>query len=96
MDKFDTLLLFTRIVELESFSQAADQLGIPRATASNAIKALENNLECRLLERTTRHVRTSLDGRAFYERCVHILSELDDAESSLASYHRAATRYFAR
>ncbi|TDV12774.1 LysR family transcriptional regulator [Raoultella planticola] len=83
MDKFDTLLLFTRIVELESFSQAADQLGIPRATASNAIKALENNLECRLLERTTRHVRTSLDGRAFYERCVHILSELDDAESSL-------------
>lgn len=83
MDKFDTLLLFTRIVELESFSQAADQLGLPRATASNAIKALENNLECRLLERTTRHVRTSLDGRAFYERCVHILSELDDAESSL-------------
>lgn len=83
MDKFDTLLLFTRIVELESFSLAADRLGIPRATASNAIKALEKKLECRLLERTTRHVRTSLDGKAFYERCVHILSELDDAESSL-------------
>ncbi|EOY5737077.1 TPA: LysR family transcriptional regulator [Enterobacter ludwigii] len=83
MDKFDTMLLFTRIVELQSFSQAADQLGIPRATASNAIKSLEKNLECRLLERTTRHVRTSLDGEAFYERCVHILSELDDAESSL-------------
>ena len=83
MDKFETLLLFTRIVELESFSQAADQLGVPRATASNAIKQLEKNLECRLLERTTRHVRTSLDGKAFYERCVHILSELDDAESSL-------------
>lgn len=83
MDKFDTLQLFTRIVELGSFSQAADQLGIPRATASNAIKELENHLECRLLERTTRHVRTSLDGQAFYERCMHILSELDDAESSL-------------
>ncbi|MGE0969967.1 LysR substrate-binding domain-containing protein [Klebsiella sp. WOUb02] len=83
MDKFDTLLLFTRIVELESFSLAADRLGIPRATASNAIKVLEKKLECRLLERTTRHVRTSLDGKAFYERCVHILSELDDAESSL-------------
>ncbi|TCW08502.1 LysR family transcriptional regulator [Raoultella sp. BIGb0138] len=83
MDKFDTLVLFTRIVELESFSLAADRLGIPRATASNAIKALEKSLECRLLERTTRHVRPSLDGKAFYERCVHILSELDDAESSL-------------
>ncbi|MDR3434876.1 MAG: LysR family transcriptional regulator [Rouxiella aceris] len=83
MDKFDTLQLFTRIVELGSFSQAADQLGIPRATASNAIKQLESHLDSRLLERTTRHVRTSLDGQAFYERCVQILSELDDAESSL-------------
>ncbi|EXF23671.1 bacterial regulatory helix-turn-helix, lysR family protein [Acinetobacter baumannii 831240] len=83
MDKFDTLQLFTRIVELGSFSQAADQLNIPRATASNAIKELENNLQCRLLERTTRHVRPSLDGQAFYERCTQILSELDDAESSL-------------
>ncbi len=83
MDKFNTLQLFTRIVELGSFSQAADQLGIPRATASNAIKELEDYLECRLLERTTRHVHTSLDGQAFYERCIHILAELDDAESSL-------------
>ncbi|EPO9339662.1 LysR family transcriptional regulator, partial [Acinetobacter baumannii] len=83
MDKFDTLQLFTRIVELGSFSQAADQLNIPRATASNAIKELESNLQCRLLERTTRHVRPSLDGQAFYERCTQILSELDDAESSL-------------
>ncbi len=57
MDKFDTLQLFTRIVELGSFSQAADQLNIPRATASNAIKELESNLQCRLLERTTRHVK---------------------------------------
>ena len=83
MDKLDTLELFTRIVELGSFSKAADQLAIPRATASNAIKNLEANLGCRLLERTTRHVRTSLDGQAFYERCVHILAELDDAQSSL-------------
>lgn len=82
MDKLDTLQLFTRIVDLGSFSQAADQLGIPRATASNAIKALERYLDCRLLERTTRHVRASLDGQAFYERCLHILSEIEDAESS--------------
>ncbi|MFU8926933.1 LysR substrate-binding domain-containing protein [Acinetobacter puyangensis] len=83
MDKFETLKLFTRIVELGSFSRAADQLGIPRATASNAIKQLEKNLQSRLLERTTRYVRTSQDGQAFYERCTQILSELEDAESSL-------------
>ncbi|WP_395491010.1 LysR family transcriptional regulator [Cedecea davisae] len=83
MDKFDTLQLFTRIVELGSFSQAADQLGIPRATASNAIKELENGLGCRLLERTTRHVRPSQDGKAYYQRCVYILAELNEAEAAL-------------
>jgi len=83
VDKFESLQLFTRIVELGSFSKAADSLGIPRATVSNAIKDLEKHLACRLLERTTRHVRPTLDGQAFYQRCIHILSELDDAESAL-------------
>lgn len=83
MDRFESLQLFTRIVELSSFSQAAAALEIPRATATHAIKALEARLGTRLLDRTTRHVRPTLDGQAFYERCVHVLSELDDAESSL-------------
>jgi DNA-binding transcriptional LysR family regulator len=83
MDRLETLQLFTRIVESGSFSRAADMLEIPRATATYAIKELEARLGVRLLERTTRQVHTTLDGQAFYERCVHILSELDDAESSL-------------
>lgn len=83
MDRLDSLQLFTRIVELGSFSRAAATLEIPRATATHAIKELEARLGTRLLERTTRHVRPTLDGQAFYERCVHVLSELDDAESSL-------------
>jgi DNA-binding transcriptional LysR family regulator len=83
MDRLDTLQLFTRIVETKSFSRAADMLDMPRPTATYAIQQLEARLGVRLLERTTRQVRTTLDGQAFYERCVHILSELDDAESSL-------------
>jgi DNA-binding transcriptional LysR family regulator len=83
MDKLETLKLYTRIVELGSFSQAANQMGIPHATASNAIKSLEQNLQSRLLERTTRHVRPSLDGQAYYDRCKKILADLDEAESSL-------------
>lgn len=83
MDRFDSLQLFTRIVELGSFSQAAAALEIPRATATYAIKELESRLGIRLLDRTTRSVRPTLDGQTFYERCVHVLSELDDAESSL-------------
>lgn len=83
VDRFDSLQLFTRIVELGSFSHAAAALDIPRATATHAIKALEARLGVRLLERTTRQVRPTLDGQAFYQRCVHLLAELDDAESSL-------------
>jgi len=83
VDRLASLQLFCRIVELGSFSRAADVTGIPRSTATHAIKRLEARLGTRLLERTTRQVRSTLDGRAFYERCVHILGELENAESSL-------------
>lgn len=83
MDRLDALRLFVRIAETSSFARAADGLDIPRATATHAIKQLEASLNTRLLERTTRHVRPTLDGQAFYERCVHVLAELDDAESAL-------------
>jgi DNA-binding transcriptional LysR family regulator len=83
MDRLATLSLFTRIVEMGSFSSAAASLDIPRPTATNAIKALETRLGVRLLERTTRQVRPTLDGQAFYDRCIHVLAELDDAEATL-------------
>lgn len=83
MDRFDSLQLFVRIVELGSFSRAAAELGLPRATATHAIKQLEARLGCRLLERTTRQVRPSVDGQAFYTRCVHLLAELEEAEGAL-------------
>lgn len=84
MDRFDAMRLFTRIVELGSFTQAAAALELPRATATHAIKELEARLQVRLLERTTRQVRTTVDGQAYYERCRHLLLDLEDAESSLA------------
>ena len=83
MDRLESLRLFTRIVELGSFSKAADMLEMPRATATHAIQELEARLATRLLERTTRHVRPTLDGQAFYERCTFVLAELDDAEGTL-------------
>ncbi|WP_421684111.1 LysR family transcriptional regulator [Stutzerimonas urumqiensis] len=84
MDKLDSLQLFIRIVELESFTRAANALGIPRATATLAVKELEARLGARLLERTTRQVRPTLDGRAFYDRCKRILGDLEEAESALS------------
>lgn len=85
MDRFVALQLFTRIVELGSFTEAAAQLGMPRATATHTIKALESRLGARLLERTTRQVRPTLDGQAFYARSKRILRDLDDAEGALGN-----------
>lgn len=83
MDRFDSLQLFARIVELGSFTKAAGALGIPRATATLAIKTLEERLGVRLLERTTRKVKATLDGQDFYQRCLHLIAELEEAEASL-------------
>ncbi|OZI60643.1 LysR family transcriptional regulator [Bordetella genomosp. 11] len=86
MDRLSSLQLFNRIVELGSFTQAAEMLNMPRATATHAIKQLESRLGVRLLDRTTRQVKPTLDGQAFYERCKRILDDLEDAESSVATY----------
>lgn len=83
MDHLESLQLFTRIVETGSFARAADMLDIPRPTATYAIKQLEKRLGSRLLERTTRLVRPTLDGQAFYQRCVPVLAELEEAEAAL-------------
>lgn len=82
MDRFSRMQLFTRIVERGSFSAAAHDLALSRSTATEAIKTLETDLGVRLLERTTRHVTTTLDGDLFYRRCLTILAEVDEAESA--------------
>jgi DNA-binding transcriptional LysR family regulator len=82
MDRFQEMQIFVRIVECRSFTQAAENLLIPRATATNAIKRLEQRLGTRLLERTTRAVAPTQDGAAYYERCVRLLADLDEAEGA--------------
>ncbi|MEA3252068.1 MAG: LysR family transcriptional regulator [Pseudomonadota bacterium] len=83
MDRFDAMTLFVRIVESGSFTRAANALDIPRATATLAIQQLERRLGVRLLERTTRQVRPTLEGQTFHERCIQLLAELEDAEATL-------------
>jgi DNA-binding transcriptional LysR family regulator len=78
MDRIDIMRLFVRIVERRSFAQAARDLQVPRATATHAIQRLEADLGVRLLERTTRSVRPTLDGALYHERCIRILADLDE------------------
>ncbi|MCK8779001.1 LysR family transcriptional regulator [Rhizobium sp. NTR19] len=81
MDRLGRMQLFTRIVERGSFAAAAADLGLARSTVTAAIKQLEDDIGVRLLERTTRHVTPTLDGRGFYERCLSILADVDEAEN---------------
>ena len=80
MDRLNRMQLFVRVVERGSFAAAAADLGLARSTVTEAIKTLETDVGARLLERTTRHVAVTLDGEAFYQRCLSILAEVDEAE----------------
>lgn len=82
MDRFQAMQVFTRVVEANSFTQAADMLGMPRATVTTTIQALEKRLKTRLLNRTTRKISLTPDGAAYYERCTRILADVDEAEAS--------------
>ncbi|MEE3045500.1 MAG: LysR family transcriptional regulator [Pseudomonadota bacterium] len=82
MDRFEDMRNFVRVVERKSFTKAAGDLLIPRATMSNSIQRLEDRLGTRLLERTTRTVKPTRDGEAYYQRCVRILADLEDADTS--------------
>ncbi len=82
MDRFDAMRLFLRIVERRSFTRAAEDLGLPRSTVTEAVKALEARLGVQLLQRTTRTVTPTLDGEAYYTHCLRLLAELEDAESA--------------
>ncbi len=84
MDRFDAMRIFTRIVERRSFTRAAEDTGLPRSTVTDAVKHLEARLGVRLLQRTTRHVSPTLDGEAYYRRCLTILSDIEDAEGAFA------------
>ena len=73
--------VFTRIVELGGFAKAADSLQLPRASVTILIKQLEAHLGVQLLQRTTRHVSPTLDGAAYYQRCVQLLTDLEETEA---------------
>ena len=81
MDRFNAMRVFTRIVELGGFAKAADSLQLPRASVTILIKQLEAHLGVQLLQRTTRHVSPTLDGAACYQRCVQLLTDLEETEA---------------
>lgn len=80
MNKLELLRSFVRVTELSSFSLAGEALGLPRSTVSGHIQALEALLGARLLQRTTRKVQATPDGRVLYERSKDMLAQMDELE----------------
>ena len=81
MDLLAKMRTYVRVVEAGSLSAAAKQLRVSAAAVSRQIAALEDDLETALLARTTRRMVVTAEGHAYYERCLRILRDVDDAQA---------------
>lgn len=83
MDRLEAMTCFARVAESGSFTKAAATLGVSRTTATQLVQQLEARLRVRLLHRTTRSVKLTGEGEAYYTRVVRLLADLDEAEASV-------------
>ena len=84
MDRIGAMRLFARVVERRSFTLAAQDLAVPRSTATEVVKQLEARLGVRLLQRTTRYVAPTLDGDAYYRHCVKVVADIEEGEAAFS------------
>jgi DNA-binding transcriptional LysR family regulator len=89
MDKLTGMAVFARVVEAQSFTAAATQLGMSKSAVSKALSGLEDRLGARLLNRTTRRLSLTEVGRAYYERSARILAEAEEAELAVTRLQAA-------
>jgi DNA-binding transcriptional LysR family regulator len=84
MQDLNDILVFASVVEQNGFSAAARLLNLPKSSVSRRVARLEARLGMRLLERSTRRVRLTEAGRAYYARCKASLDDLESAEKDIA------------
>ena len=83
MADLNDIAVFVKVAQFESFSRAARALGMPVSTVSRKVTSLENQLGVTLMQRTTRKLSLTAQGRAYYNQCSEPLSHLFDAENAL-------------
>jgi DNA-binding transcriptional LysR family regulator len=84
MDKLTSMRAFTRVVQHGSFAAAARELRLSRSAVSKYVIELEQELGSQLLVRTTRSASPTENGQAYYERCIAILADLEEADRAVA------------
>jgi DNA-binding transcriptional LysR family regulator len=77
--------LFIQVIEHNSFTAAAEKLGIQKSTISRRIAQLEDELSVRLLQRTTRKLNLTSEGQELFSRCKPLLDELASVEDQVVS-----------
>lgn len=86
MDKFDAMQRFVQVAQSGSFTQAAERLGLPKSSVSQAVTQLEKHLGTRLFHRSTRSVTLTPDGEHYLPQALQLLAELDALDSQ---FHRS-------
>ena len=92
-EEFDLneMAIFAHVVEAGSFTGAAKNLGLPKSTVSRKITQLEERLGVRLIQRTTRSLRLTDTGTAYYNHCARILSEIEEANIAVTQMQSTPT-----
>jgi DNA-binding transcriptional LysR family regulator len=85
MDRFTSMSAFVRVVDAGGFSAAGRKLNMSTTMVSNHVQALEDRLGVRLLQRTTRKVSLTEVGKAYYDRCIQILGDVEQADEIAGS-----------
>ena len=88
MDRLSALRIFHQVAELGSFAGAGRRLGLSPAAISKTIARLEDQVGARLINRTTRRVALTEEGRVYLAHAVRVLEAVEEADSAL-SPHRA-------
>ena len=85
MDRIESMGVFAKVIEKQSFSGAARELRLSQAVVSKHVRALEDWLGAQLLNRTTRRLNVTEIGALVYERCERILDEIDEVQQSTSA-----------
>ncbi len=83
MDRIESAQIFVRVAEIGNLTAVARQLGLTQPTVSRKLSALEEHLGARLIQRTTRALSLTEDGKIYYEHCRRLLDAADAAETSV-------------
>ncbi len=86
MDKLTSMAVFAQVVESQSFSKAAERMGLSKSAVSKHVGSLEDRLGVVLLNRTTRRLSLTGPGASFYEHCVRLVADAEEAERAVTQF----------